>query len=224
SLLNALLGRERALVSPQPGTTRDYLEEPMTIGRHAFRLIDTAGLNPNPGEIEAMGIARTFEQVAEANLIIVVAEAGAPFPPLPPEIGRQLQPRRALLVVNKCDLAAPPPSPPPAMEPLPLIEASAITGEGMAALRAELVALADALQPERFAGEVIAINARHAHALALAATSLREAQTDLAHGAAKSVLVASACRAALDALGLIAGRIDHEQVLDKLFGEFCIGK
>src|SRR6185436_12082468 len=75
SLLNRLVGKERALVSPEPGTTRDFIEERIIVGSHSLRLIDTAGLNPSPAPLERMGIEKTLERVEEADLILHVVDA-----------------------------------------------------------------------------------------------------------------------------------------------------
>jgi tRNA modification GTPase len=88
SLLNRLVGRERALVSPEPGTTRDYLEERITLGPHCIRLIDTAGLNASPTPLERRGMAKTLERAATADLILLVLDATRPAPALPDEIRR----------------------------------------------------------------------------------------------------------------------------------------
>src|SRR5690606_26152235 len=103
-LLNRLLGRERALVSPEPGTTRDYLEERIIIGPHSLRLIDTAGLNPSPAPLEQRGIELSLERAREADLIVLVFDASRPAPVFPAQIMAGLTPERTLVVANKADL------------------------------------------------------------------------------------------------------------------------
>jgi tRNA modification GTPase len=223
SLLNALVGRARALVSPEPGTTRDYLEERIQVGPHLLRMIDTAGLNPTPGDLERQGIAQTAAQLREADLVLWVTDASLPHPTLTPEFAAALRPETTLRVQNKADLVAAPAT--PESDTFPAIRVSALTGEGMDTLRAALVSLADRQSPALFAEEQLAINARHADALRRAEASLRAAQTGLdARHALPIELVAGELRAALEALGEIAGRIDHERMLDALFATFCIGK
>ncbi len=222
SLLNALVGRDRALVSPEPGTTRDFLEEPLQVGPHLLRLIDTAGLNPNPGTLEALGIAKTLERLAEADLVLWIADATQPLPALPPEAKALLRPDNTLLVLNKVDLL---PSPPLLGSLLPQIYVSALTGTGLNELRDTIVARADSLAPTLAAEEQIAVNARHADALRRAETSLRSALDGLRVTPLQPIeLVSADLRGALDALGEIAGRIDNERMLDSLFATFCIGK
>ncbi|HZZ56857.1 MAG TPA: GTP-binding protein [Opitutaceae bacterium] len=211
SLLNRLLGRERAIVSPEPGTTRDYIEEPAMIGPHLFRLVDTAGLNPDPGAIERLGIDRTRAWLEEADIVVLLLDATNPAPPPADLAGRQ-----PLVVVNKIDLVDAAPS--------PALAVSAVTGEGLEALRQALAARADALQPET-GDEAVAINARHAQALGEARACLEAAAAKLAApGGGDAVLLASDLRGALEAFGRVGGRVDHERVLDELFAAFCIGK
>jgi tRNA modification GTPase len=136
-----------------------------------------------------------------------------------------------LAVRNKCDLCPPGTQLVPSSENsdapphVPTLHVSALTGEGIEALRTALVALADQQKPELFAEEQLAINARHAEALRRAELSLRTALEGLDPAKRLPIeLVAGELRAALDALGEIAGRIDHERMLDALFATFCIGK
>ena len=106
SLLNRLVGFDRALVSPEPGTTRDFLEEWIRVGPHALRLIDTAGLNPSPAsDLERRGIERTYERVADADLVLWVVDLSDPSPALPPpSVIEQLAVEKTILVGNKVDL------------------------------------------------------------------------------------------------------------------------
>lgn len=222
SLLNALVGRERALVSPEPGTTRDFIEEPLQVGPHLLRLIDTAGLNPSPGDIERLGIAKTLERLAEADLVLWVADATSPLPALPADTKALLRPDNTLLVLNKVDLL---PDPPLLGSLLPQVYVSALTGAGLEELRAAIVRHADALAPKLVAEEQIAVNARHADALRRAEAGFRSALAGLRDEPPRPIeLISADLRASLDALGEIAGRIDNERMLDSLFATFCIGK
>lgn len=221
SLLNRLVGRERALVSPEPGTTRDYLEERITLGAHCIRLTDTAGLNASPTPLERRGMAKTLERAAAADLILLVLDATQPAPTLPAEIQARLTPGDALAVINKTDLvpAGAGPQPPPA---LPVIRISALTGAGCDELEAAVVRHAESFRAEH-GEDLVAINARHAVALSQA-TRYLQAALDKAVSSAPVELLASDLRGALDAFGEIAGRIDNDLVLDRLFATFCIGK
>ncbi len=219
SLLNRLVGRDRALVSAEPGTTRDYLEERILVGAHALRLIDTAGLNPTPSSLEKRGMDKTLEQAAEADLFLWVLDATRPLPALPPATAGRLTAANALVVLNKTDLLAPALPLPPG---LPTVRVSALTGAGLDDLRQRIGALADTFQTST-GDEIIAINARHAHALEQARACLGSATAQLRE-AGSTELVASDLRGAMDAFGQISGKIDNEQVLDRLFATFCIGK
>ena len=219
SLLNRLVGRERALVSAEPGTTRDYLEERILVGPHALRLIDTAGLNPAPSSLEKRGMDKTLEQAAEADIFLWVLDATRALPDLPKATRQRLTTANTIVVLNKTDL-------PTAIGSLPAdlkhARVSALTGAGLDDLRGAITQLADAFQDDT-GEDLIAINARHAHALEQARQCLETATTKLREKVSTE-LVASDLRGALDAFGQISGKIDNEQVLDRLFSTFCIGK
>lgn len=218
SLLNRLVGRDRALVSPEPGTTRDFIEERILVGGHCIRLIDTAGLNPSPAPLERLGIEKTHEILAEADLILRVFDASAPttvdLPAVPPGIS-------CIILFNKSDLCkrddfaeSPGKSKP--------IRISARTGEGVDTLLARIHTEADALQAP-VGPDTIAINERHAQALKAANDALLAA-AEKTDSSREVELLASDLRAALAAYGEITGKIDNEQMLDRLFATFCIGK
>lgn len=240
SLLNRMVGYERAIVSPEPGTTRDFIEENIHAGAHLVRLIDTAGLNPSPGEIERMGMEKTHERMKVADLVLWVIDLSAPIPPLPRDIVAAMATATILVVGNKADLVSPERAAnalsPDALETAgfsgssasraKIFAVSAQTGEGVAALMSAIEATA-----EQFLGhmgdEVIAVNARHAQALERAGTSLEAALGLLrpdAQPPSPPELVASDLREALEALGEIQGKFDNERMLDRLFATFCIGK
>ncbi len=220
SLLNRLVGRERALVSAEPGTTRDYLEELILVGPHALRLIDTAGLNTNPSSLEKRGIDKTLEQAAAADLFLWVIDATRPLPSLPLTAAARLTSANTIAVFNKSDLPAHQPMPVP--EKFSSVNVSALTGSGIETLQTEIAKLADSFQAV-CGDELIAINARHAHALEEATQCLDSAVQKLNTGDATE-LVASDLRSALDNFSQIAGKVDNEQILDRLFSTFCIGK
>ena len=220
SLLNRLVGRERALVSPEPGTTRDYLEERINVGPHALRLIDTAGFNLNPSAIEKRGIDKTLEQAADADLFLWIVDSTRPLPLLPTAAAVAMTPANSIVVYNKVDL----PGSCCAVLPLafPSIAVSALSGVGFEQLQELIVKSADSFRSD-VGEEVIAINARHAQALDLAAQCLDSAREKLRNGS-PTELVSSDLRGALNSFGTISGKIDNERVLDLLFSSFCIGK
>jgi tRNA modification GTPase len=223
SLLNRILGSDRAIVSEEPGTTRDFIEERVNVGPHGLRLIDTAGLNPGATGIERIGIERTLERAAAADLYILVLDGNRPTPVIPEEIRARITPTNTLVVINKCDLV-PHGGRPSAVAPagFTVVPVSALTGAGIEQALAELASLAQGLQTT-VGEERIAINVRHAHFLAEARTSL-EAALDKVVSKGPVELLASDLRAALGALGEISGKVDNERMLDQLFASFCIGK
>lgn len=223
SLLNALVGQERALVSPEPGTTRDFIEEPLVVGPHALRLVDTAGLNPSPAPLERRGIEKTLERAAEADLFLFVLDASqSDFPVLPPDVKDRLSPSNTIVVLNKLDLSgADAPSPLPS--DFTVVRLSALTGLGLPELRDTIVAKVDCFAGSTTEEGLVAINARHTHALTEAQAALTEAIVKV-RASDPVELVSSDLRAALAAFGEITGRIDNERMLDHLFATFCIGK
>jgi len=220
SLMNRLVGHDRAIVSPEPGTTRDYLEEPLAFGRHSLRLVDTAGLNAAPSALERLGQEKAREQAGSADLFLWVLDSTRPLPALPDYLRSRMTPGNTVAVLNKSDL--PPASPPPQPGPMPTVRVSALLGAGMEALEAAVAKLAEAARVE-VGPELIAINARHSSALRLVKDCLDTARIELDRGA-PAELLASSLRSALDGFGSIAGKVDNERILDSLFATFCIGK
>jgi tRNA modification GTPase len=220
SLLNRLVGRERALVSAEPGTTRDYLEERILAGPHVLRLIDTAGLNEAPSSLEKCGMDKTLEQAAEADLFLWVLDATRPLPLLPLAISARLSSANTIAIFNKIDLPSCRSDPPP--NGFRTIKVSALTGIGFDSFHVEIAKIADSFQ-SGCGEESIVINARHAHSLEQANRCLDSAAQKMS-ASVPTELVASDLRGALEAFGQISGKIDHEKVLDQLFASFCIGK
>ncbi len=214
SLLNRLLGFERAIVSEQPGTTRDTIEEVIALRGIPLRLVDTAGLRETAEAVEREGVARTRRMVETADLVLEVADASRPpgAPVLPPESGA-----KHVLVLNKCDLGMH-----EAWQGRGGVGISCLTGAGMDTLTSAVVqALAG--EGSGFTGMEAAVNARHQACLERAAASLHAALTQLDAGAAPE-FVALDLREALAALGEIAGKTDTEDLLGVIFSRFCIGK
>jgi tRNA modification GTPase len=224
-LLNRLIGRERALVSAEPGTTRDFIEERVIVGPHCLRLIDTAGLNPSPAPLEKLGMEKTREKLAEADLVIVVLDStNGVFPR--EDLTTLTADINNLIVFNKSDLRRPEDANQSAValdgSLRNAIHVSALTGTGIDNLVTAIIQRADSFQ-QQIGGDVVAVNARHAHALAEARRGLTEAHAKLkAAGAIE--LVASDLRSVLAAYGEITGKVDNERMLDQLFATFCIGK
>jgi tRNA modification GTPase len=196
SLLNVLAQRDAAIISAVPGTTRDLIEAPTSIGGTPFLLIDTAGLRDSADTVETEGVARARASVDAADLILWLGDpAEAP------------DPARSIRVQSKCDL--------PGAAPGSDVRVSAVTGEGIEHLIAALQARASTLLP---AETELTANARHRRALGQALAYLREA------AAPDMLIAAEALRQARVELDRITGRAGVEDMLDALFGRFCIGK
>ncbi len=209
SLLNHLLGYERAIVSDLPGTTRDSIEEVINLNGIPVRLIDTAGVRLASDRIEKEGIARTMREVEQADLVIHLADAS-----VPPLVAHD---PKHLLALNKVDLGED-----PAWTGVEAVRLSCRNGEGMEAL-AEAIA-ARALGRGMGEGDFsIAINARHQACLQRARTDAAAARAGLAEGLPPE-LVAIELRSALTALGEMVGAVDTEDLLGKIFSTFCLGK
>ncbi len=205
SLVNALARREAAIVTSVPGTTRDAIEVPLDLDGVAAVLIDTAGLRDTADPVEAEGIRRARARAATADLVLAVS---APDVAAPGEADSE---RLAWRVMNKADLITAPPSPGGAH----LV--SARRGDGIAELRATLSSWAAALT--RPAEPALLSHTRHRQAFARAAAALREASATPA-----AEIQAEGLRLAIHAFGSIAGRVGVEDVLDRIFSRFCIGK
>ena len=213
SLLNMLLGYERAIVSSTAGTTRDTIEESVALGGLRLRLIDTAGLHDSADAIERAGMERSRRAGAEADLILEVADATAPRPQL------NLPPTGAhhLLLLNKCDQ----PLHPDWVGESAAIRLSCLAGTGREALEQAVENLFLTVGGEK--DSLAAINTRHRHALQQALGSLAAARAALCAGESPEFVDVD-LRAALDFLGSITGRIDTEDILTRVFATFCLGK
>ena len=221
SLLNALAGSQRALVSNEPGTTRDFLEAPVVGLPLAITAVDTAGLRDGGSDLEKAGMARSLEQARASHFIILVVDSSAPSPALPQNLLEIIHADRAMIIGNKSDLAEHP-SFAKFLPNLPRLKTCLLDGRDAERLRNEL---ADTLIKKEIApgAEELIVSVRHAEALKHAAEALSAAASHLLPPA-RTELAATRCREALDSLGEIVGRIDNERMLDKLFASFCIGK
>ena len=212
SLLNRLLGFERAIVSAVPGTTRDTLEEVVMLRGWPLRLVDTAGLREGGDALEQLGMARTRAQLEEADLVLEVSD-GQHFPEklAPPD-------PRVLRVLNKVDLGVH-----SGWDAMEAIRISCLTGEGMEDLESAIARrLEEGIGPAD-AEDDVAINARHQDCVRRSLDFLVEACSALREGV-PAEFVAEELRASLAALGEVVGRTDNEDLLGRIFSTFCIGK
>jgi tRNA modification GTPase len=199
SLINAIVGEDRVIVTDIPGTTRDHIEVPLSLGGVPIRLTDTAGLRATGDKVEAIGVERASRLVEAADVLLWLGEpAESPSHP------------RLIKLHAKADLAGAGDAPPDS------IAASSVTGQGLPELLRRVEDLARSILPDEGA---VALNRRQALHLEEAAASLESGA-----GSGDHVIVAENLRMARSAFDRLTGRAGVEDVLDALFGRFCLGK
>lgn len=221
SLLNALLGYERAIVTDEPGTTRDTIEEKTVLGGVLLRLTDTAGLREAGGEVERLGVRRALQAAEGSDLVIAVFDGAEPLSERDEEtLAVARRARRAVAVVNKSDLHRRLDTArlPDCFEHV--VSISARTGRGLDALAAAVREMFPA--PEAPAGEILT-NARQADAVGRALASLRAARDAMREGVTPDAVLTEA-EQAQQALGELSGRSITDDVTDRIFSRFCVGK
>lgn len=215
TLLNALLGEERAIVSDIAGTTRDTIEETLNLDGTLFRFIDTAGLRETEEVIEKIGIERTMQKMKDATIIIGLLDINDPeIDKTATLISSHVNPaeQQLILVVNKIDLGDNPSS-------SPYLAISAKTGQGLDELKSKLIQCCPRIENET----TMVTNLRHFEALKQAQSSLLEVKNGLEIGLSTD-LITQDLRQALYYLGSITGEITTDEVLGTIFSRFCIGK
>jgi len=217
SLLNALLGYERAIVTNVPGTTRDTIEEKLRLGSVTLRLTDTAGIRETEDTVERMGVERSLQAMENAMLVMVVIDGS-----LTPDeedqalIHRAEQAEKAILVISKNDLD----TAFTLVSTLPTVSVSAVTGDGLDELERlinELFPL-----PQVPAGEILT-NARQANAVARALEHMDAALETMNYGMTPDIVLTET-EGAMLALGELSGRTVREDVTNRIFQRFCVGK
>lgn len=245
TLLNALLGEDRAIVSDIAGTTRDTIEECLNIGGLSFRFIDTAGIRQTDEAVEKIGIERTFRKMDDAAIVLgmtdlsrgidaveddaaFICQATAASVPTTDQVSSpETASKRTILLLNKTDIAGNLAEKAAARikaqgladDVLPI---SAHTGDGLAALTSLLSEYGSEITGDT--DEPLVTNLRHYEALNNAALSLRRVRKGLSDTSLPSDLLAQDLREALYHLGEITGEITTDEVLGEIFGRFCIGK
>jgi tRNA modification GTPase len=222
SIFNALLGRERAIVTHLPGTTRDTLNESFVINGVPVDLVDTAGIRETEDVVERIGVERTKTAISEADLIVAVVESTSTLPPEEIELFNQFP--VSLYAVNKCDLGAALSE--EAISKLAgedsVVKISALTGDGIDDLRRAIHRLITA-ESHTSIEDAIITNERHYSALEHALGALRQARRDLAEGFTEEVALANLHQALRD-LGVITGETLIADIINQIFSTFCIGK
>ncbi len=224
SLLNALLKQDRAIVTPIPGTTRDVISEYANLQGIPVRLVDTAGYRISGDTIELEGIRRTKIEMSEADLLLLVMDTSIMVDQEDLDLQGQMKEVKYLTVFNKIDIA---PADLIAKNQERLTEGSiakvsALTGEGLERLKDTIVSASRVLRRDQTQSVVIS-SLRHKHALSRAKKSLLLAKSSLKKGMSPE-FVALDVRAGVDAIGEVVGKTVTDDILNKIFSEFCIGK
>jgi len=225
SLLNSLLREDRAIVTATPGTTRDTIEEYLNINGMPVRVIDTAGIRNSSEMVEEIGIQRARAKLAEADLILMMVDSSSPITEEDVQLFNSIKEKPFVIVANKSDLCNPK-APPDLEEHFPgqaIVKTSAINGDGIQQLEDTVFSTVTSHFSGWDPGRTVAPNMRHHASISNALVSCN----DLINGLTSKLtpdLLAIELQTALDYLGAIVGYTTTEDVLDKIFGDFCIGK
>ena len=218
SLLNALLGYDRAIVTDIPGTTRDTIEEKLRLGSLTLKLCDTAGIHDTDDRVEQLGVERSRRAMEQAELVLVVLDgsrqAAAEETAL---LAAAEKAPHALVVISKSDLAR---RREPPETGLPVVAVSAVSGQGLPELEAAIQAMFPL--PAVPAGEILT-NARQAEAVARAVESMEAALEAMSTGATPDIVLTET-EGAMAALGELTGRRIREDITNRIFQRFCVGK
>lgn len=222
SLMNALLGVERAIVTATPGTTRDFIEEAVNLDGLPVVLWDTAGIRGGTEGVEQVGIDVTLERLDESEGCLLVLDGSAPLTDEDVEVMQRVRDKQGLVVVNKSDLGQRL-APADVSETLPRLEqvgVSALTRQGLDELR---TALRGCFLDSSKESEIVVTNVRHKAALERARSSLSEVQRAMEQGMPPDI-VAVDLQEARDDLEEIIGAVTNDDILERIFSQFCIGK
>ncbi|MBQ8830555.1 MAG: tRNA uridine-5-carboxymethylaminomethyl(34) synthesis GTPase MnmE [Oscillospiraceae bacterium] len=220
SLLNTLVGYDRAIVTDIAGTTRDTIEEKIKIGNVVLRLVDTAGIRETDDVVERIGVERSVAAAQEAELVIAVFDGADKFSDEDREVlARAKEATKSMIVVNKADIANS--SVPEELCGMDLCIVSAVTGQGIGELENRITNMFDS-GVKIPAGEVLT-NARHADAIKRALGSIVNAKTAMEMSVTPDAVLTE-IEDALAAIGEITGRTMRDDVTDRIFSRFCVGK
>ncbi len=225
SIINMLIDEERSIVTPFPGTTRDTVESRLLIEGTALLIVDTAGLGPAGDAVEEEGIRRSRENLQAADLAVIVIDSSIHLDEIDREILRATAPQPSLIVFNKTDL----PEVADREEVMDLagerslVQTSTLTGVGRDDLYTAIGAAARKLLEDNSQENPLITSSRHADALRRALAALRRAGRDAKRGGTLD-LIAAEVREALSALGEVTGETATEDILDRIFSQFCVGK
>lgn len=219
SLFNRLVERERAIVTAMPGTTRDLVTETVSLGGIPLQLVDTAGLREAVNEAESIGIQKSREALADADVVLVVLESSVPVREDELTLIESLEGRPALVARNKSDLGIASEQAPRLA--LPVVNTSALTGEGIAGLREELLKMVSNPAGETESGMLTSL--RHHDAVTAALNALAKAVQAVKQKIPHEMLLLD-LYAALRQLDSLTGETTADDILNRIFSTFCIGK
>jgi tRNA modification GTPase len=221
SLMNVLLGQERSIVTPFPGTTRDTIEETANIRGIPVRFTDTAGIRRARGAVEGMGVTRSRNALSASALVLLVLDTSRPSSPADRGLAKLSLGKPVVQVLNKIDLPRKLKQPPD-IQAMSSAKVSAATGDGIEHLK-DLIA-SQIMSSHATSNEFdVVINERHADALSRAIDAL-SCSVEQLKSASPNEVVSQELRIALDSIGEIVGKTSTDDILDKIFSTFCIGK
>jgi tRNA modification GTPase len=226
SLLNTLLKKDRAIVTDLPGTTRDIIEESLNLGGLPVRVMDTAGIREAHDLAEAEGVKRSLAAIEGADIILALFDAGRPIDQADRQVIERVKNKKAITVINKWDIVNPGFDPADAgLNVHAVVKISALKNEGIDSLREEIVAslLSKPEACRDLNADLLITNVRHKQLVDNALASLQEAAETLMKCEPLEV-TALFLRESLNSLGEIIGAVTTDDILNKIFSEFCIGK
>jgi tRNA modification GTPase len=219
SLMNALLRQDRAIVTAIPGTTRDVIEESLNIAGVMIRIIDTAGIRDTHDMVETEGVKRSLAAIEDADIAITVLDGSVPLHDGDKRVLREVSGKNRIIVINKADL---PRRIGPINDAADKVEVSCASGAGLDALR-DMIAGMVTKDGTVAAEHGWAVNERHQRELELARAAVERA-LETTGGGLSPELIALDLRDALDHLGMIIGATYTDDILERIFSDFCIGK
>jgi tRNA modification GTPase len=218
SLLNALLEQDRVIVNETPGTTRDIIEEYLNINGIPVRIMDTAGIRESNDLVEKEGVQRSLRAMKEADLTLLVINGSEQLHETDMELINKSGTEKSIIVINKTDLPSKVPT--DSFTDCTVVRISALRKTGLEKLKSGIAG--KSLKGEEFSGRTLVTNIRHVRALEKAQTSITSFITHLTE--LPPELLSIDLRETLDALGEVVGVTTTEEILDRIFREFCVGK
>lgn len=224
SLLNALLEADRAIVTDIPGTTRDTVEEYLQVGQAMLRLVDTAGIRETRDTVEKIGVGIALDSVAKADLVLYVADLGIPPGPEDKTVVQALEGRPVILILNKSDLSQEKYAAAyrHLLPDAPFVYTAAAQSSGMDELKRTITDLFG-LGRLTASGEAVLTNIRHVEAVSRAHSLVQAAQSAYQAGTPLDFMAID-LESAIQSLGEVTGMTVSEEIVDRIFSEFCVGK